>query len=96
MRYKTKFGKNKELYDNGARTRIKYRFLYLPKRIKYEWRWLEMAMYKEELIYEPDGHDDYTSWDAGYAWVSTEWINNPNDVKDDPNLAKSLLFGSDG
>lgn len=50
-------------------TRIKERFLFFPKKIDNEWRWLEKAKYKQQ----------YEIWrDNGLHlvdWVDKEWID---------------------
>ena len=50
-------------------TQIKEHFLFFPKKINNEWRWLEKAKYKQ--CYEE-------GWDDGiyYAdWIDKEWID---------------------
>lgn len=49
-------------------TRIKEHFLFFPKKIDNEWRWLEKAKYKQ--CYEK-------WWDDGCCegWIDKEWID---------------------
>jgi hypothetical protein len=42
-------------------TRVKTRFLVIPKKINGKWRWLEVATW----------HDEYD----GYRWESCGWID---------------------
>lgn len=58
----------KEQYD-FLDTRIKEHFLFLPKRIGNEYRWLEKGKYKQ--CYEEwwDGICCYT------RWIDKEWID---------------------
>lgn len=51
-------------------TRIKEHFLFLPKRIGNECRWLERAKYKQRYEYISDG-----SGLSLLEWVDTEWID---------------------
>ena len=45
-------------------------FLWYPKRIDREWRWLEFAAWIETYIYVY-----HKVGDCGERWVATEWIN---------------------
>ena len=47
-------------------TRIKRRFLLIPKCIKSELRWLELAEWEEEYSY---------NWASGGEWIETRWIH---------------------
>lgn len=50
--------------DFSNRTRTITKFLFFPKKINGEWRWLEIATYKQKYMY---------SSDAG--WIDWEWID---------------------
>lgn len=49
-------------------TRIKEHFLFFPKKINMEWRWLEKAKYKQY-------YGEW--WDGGHCegWIDKEWID---------------------
>ena len=56
----------RKLYKMGD-TRIKRRFLFFPKRIGKDERWLEFATWEEEYFY---------SSSLGYGgWFVEKWIN---------------------
>lgn len=59
----------KEQYD-FLDTRIKEHFLFLPKRIGNEYRWLERAKYEERYEYVSD-----SSGFSPLKWVGKEWID---------------------
>lgn len=59
----------KEQYD-FTDTRIKEHFLFLPKRIGNECRWLERAKYKQ--IYEYNRAGDGSLF---LMWADKEWID---------------------
>ena len=64
MRWKTK--SEPQFLDS----RIKEHFLFFPKKIENEWRWLERAKYKQ--IYEYiSGHGDFPP----LGWIDKEWID---------------------
>lgn len=71
MRYKFK---TKPPIVAGSR-RVKTRFLFLPKTINRETRWLERATWREEVMKVMD-HTN-TSWRVSYtlAWRAVEWID---------------------
>lgn len=60
-----------------GKKRIRKKFLFLPKTIKNEWRWLEYAEFEEEFI--AVGRRMSLSCGGGYydvyEWVLTKWIN---------------------
>lgn len=43
-----------------GRVRIKTCFLYFPKKIKNEWRWLEKAKINQVYL-------------SGFGWTNTKW-----------------------
>lgn len=47
-------------------TRIKSKFLFLPKKINNQWRWLEKATWEEVFGYKKY---DFKSWSAN------KWLN---------------------
>ena len=51
-------------------SRIKEHFLFFPKKIENEWRWLERAKYKQSYEYIP-GHGDFPP----LGWIDKEWID---------------------
>ena len=54
-------------------TRIKSGFLFLPKEIKDEWRWLEEARWKETVI--KTGNSNICNSDAYILiWAATQWL----------------------
>lgn len=66
---KIKF-KNKEI-KIGTKREIQ-KFLFLPKIINNEFRWLEKAIYEQKFI-----QSDYGDAALGLVdrWVNTKWIN---------------------
>ena len=56
--------------DDCGKTRIKTRFLLIPKCIEDEWRWLEIASWEQEYGYK--WHNEDTDH---YGWVNTRWMN---------------------
>jgi len=48
----------------------KKRFLLLPKRIKKEIRWLEIASWEEKYVSKLPG-----TWGAKGFWEGTRWLN---------------------
>lgn len=46
--------------------RITRRFLFLPRCIYHEWRWLEFAIIRQEYVHLGD---------LTYDWVDMEWVN---------------------
>lgn len=53
-------------------------FLWLPKRIGDEWRWLEWAAWKEEFVEGFDlspGASEFASLTECVYWRRTEWID---------------------
>jgi len=62
-------------------TNIIRRFLFLPKGINEEWRWLEFASYEQEVKSLPRityGHisPGYSPSRRYLAWVDTKWVDN--------------------
>lgn len=55
---------------NGARRTIK-KFLWFPKSINNEIRWLEKAVWTECCIYYGNEHTGYVWWE----WKAEKWIN---------------------
>lgn len=51
-------------------TRVKTKFLLLPKRIENQTRWLEKASYVQEYQRTYVGNSEYI-----YLWVTTNWYN---------------------
>ena len=51
--------------------RSKQRFLFWPKCIQHEWRWLEHARWEEEASYDPLYPPGATFW----AWRPTQWVD---------------------
>jgi hypothetical protein len=56
--------------DEEKGYRIRHRFLFFPKRIGDEWRWLEFATYKERwsLEWEDIDQNPSTGW-YPYCWI---------------------------
>ena len=73
MRWKHNRTKKKPPFEGQLRV-IHQKFLFIPKRIKNEIRWLEyatyMQLYKKYHVSVPDG-PRYTS----YKWVDEDWLN---------------------
>lgn len=55
-------------------TRIKTKFLILPKIINHERRWLEIASYKQQVSIVKILYDA-SSVEYVYGWKDIEWIN---------------------
>ena len=70
MRWLTKFEKRRNLFLSDKRVRKINRFLFLPKEIKGEVRWLEFVSIRQVLEFNPSGYD--TS--ASYDWVDKNWV----------------------
>lgn len=56
---------NAKPQPNDGDTRIRSKFLLFPKVIKGEWRWLELASYKQKYAWY---------WDGG-IWFTKEWVD---------------------
>lgn len=58
-------------------TRTKDGFLWLPKKLGNEWRWLEYAKWKQRCMkltsLVPEG-GIYSPGQYHLSWVSTEWV----------------------
>lgn len=65
-------------------TRIIKKFLFFPKCINKEWRWLEKCMYMQKYI-------KLTSNPFICDWVDTLWINNANILVDSRNNNKKPI-----
>jgi hypothetical protein len=70
MKWISKYRKREELEKNKA-TRIISRFLFFPKEIKKETRWLETATFEQLMIYSIGGLTEPGS----YHWQDINWIN---------------------
>ena len=60
-------------------TRIKSGFLFLPKEIKDEWRWLERAKWEEGVMrqsYYTDANGMPCKEHYFLCWYPTKWINS--------------------
>jgi hypothetical protein len=55
-------------------TQCKSRFLFLPKTIGDEWRWLERAEWKEVLV-ETAKFLDIGVTVSVLEWIPVEWLN---------------------
>lgn len=51
-------------------TRVKTKFLFLPKIINNELRWLEKAIYLQKYIIP-----DYGEYEEGIHWKNIKWLN---------------------
>lgn len=49
---------------------IRKKFLFFPKTIKNETRWLEFAEWKKIFVCYPSNH-----WENPAYWSAIEWIN---------------------
>lgn len=58
-------------------SRIKEHFLFFPKKIGNEWRWLERTKYKQSYEYIP-GHGDFLP----LGWIDKEWIDEVKNERD--------------
>lgn len=60
--------------EGDART--KTGFLWLPKKINEEWRWLERATWIQVCMRLPTlmPEPTYTRRETHLQWVSTEWV----------------------
>ncbi|UUV47008.1 hypothetical protein [Bacillus phage vB_BanS-Thrax5] len=56
--------------------RHKTKFLWLPKKLEHEWRWLERATYLQrvEIIFLAYGSGDKL------VWEDIEWIDNKKEL----------------
>ena len=54
-------------------TRIKSGFLFLPKEINYEWRWLEKAKWEETVI-KTGNVARYSPCPYMLIWAATQWL----------------------
>lgn len=53
--------------------RIESRYLWWPKRIGDETRWLEWATWEEEVVHWVDA---VTLRDTRWSWEATRWVKN--------------------
>lgn len=70
MRWKEKEKKIKKI---GDRRKIK-RFLFFPKKIKGEWRWLEICRILQERIECVGTMPEGGAYDA-WKWKNIEWLD---------------------
>ena len=66
--------KEKRRCEEGEE-RVKSGFLFLPKKLGNEWRWLERAKWKQICMRLGDISPGacYSPGQTNLAWVSTEW-----------------------
>jgi len=55
--------------DIGTKRR-KTRFLFIPKIINNELRWLEIATYEQKFM-----EATYVDYEEGDRWINTRWLN---------------------
>lgn len=48
-------------------TKIITKFLFLPKKLNYEWRWLEKAKIRQMFLFNSDLRD--------FKWKDMEWVD---------------------
>ncbi len=73
MRLKVKIKKEPREHDE----RVKAGFLFLPKRVGDEWRWLEFARWRQRcalMPYIPPPGVGYSPGQTCLRWISTEWV----------------------
>ena len=63
--------KQKQLPNYGAR-RIVKRFLLFPKRLDYEWRWLEQAKIQQRCGYVARFYEVAAT---RHGWIDEHWID---------------------
>ena len=63
---------NKIMKYKSGETRIVKRFLFIPKGIRGQFRWLETATFKQEYVYR----NDPTCGASWHEWTDKEWLNN--------------------
>jgi hypothetical protein len=62
----------KKLFRDGD-LRFKRKFLWLPKRIGREWRWLEFGQWRERFICK--------SFDGPAFWQAFSWIDSKTPIE---------------
>jgi len=64
--------KHKKLFEGQRRCRTK--FLWLPKKIGDEWRWLERASYEQKVVaVDVGGSMEWGKYKN--MWCATQWID---------------------
>jgi len=61
-----------ELKNKCGKKRIIHKFLWIPKRIEDEMRWLEFATFEQEVY-------SFDNWETGelvYKWINLRWIDD--------------------
>ncbi|QIW89853.1 hypothetical protein PQE71_gp171 [Bacillus phage Izhevsk] len=71
MRWKS--GKPKHRYQERHKTK----FLWFPKKLEHEWRWLEKATYLQSVDVE------YLAYGSGHklVWCDVKWIDKEKKKK---------------
>lgn len=63
--------------------RVKTKFLFFPKKINYELRWLERAMWVQEVDYNLYLYDYGLTKVRKYFWQDVEWLDKYGEEKSD-------------
>ena len=82
MRFKLGTLATKELYE-AKRKRIKTRFLWFPKKINREIRWLEKTAWVQEIDCNVKFYDWGLTKVTKYYWRDVEWLDKNGIESDD-------------
>jgi len=78
MKWTSDFNLNKEFWEADLKERVIEKFLWFPKRIGTEWRWLEKCKIRQKLEHEEAGASiDGSAWDESYTWSDVKWEPAP-------------------
>lgn len=69
-----KFDPPAKNYNYGTK-RVKIKFLFLPKKINHELRWLERGMWIQEVDYTLHFYDYGLTKFRKYFWRDVEWLD---------------------
>lgn len=63
---------------NYGKKRVKTKFLFFPKKINHELRWLEKAMWVQKVDYDVKVSGSGYSYESTrkYYWKDIDWLDN--------------------